>query len=190
MSTVRPRRVNGFTPPLTATQISTWIFLPLLVVEFCVFVSPLLPLAASIPCTLVFIFFAMSSTVFGYLAMKVDPKDPRLNDATHCQSVATPTTTWDPEEPTKQCWICDKQVGEKSMHCKFCNKCVDHFDHHCMCKCCCCCCCCCCPATEKSKRRILPWVILLSLILMKLPLSILAFFFVRANQQLSGKLQQ
>lgn len=33
----------------------------------------------------------------------------------------------------KQCWICDVPVAEHSMHCKFCNKCVDHFDHHCIC---------------------------------------------------------
>lgn len=34
----------------------------------------------------------------------------------------------------KQCWICDTQVAEQSMHCKFCNKCIARFDHHCMCK--------------------------------------------------------
>ena len=39
-----------------------------------------------------------------------------------------------PQEEMKQCWICDTQVAEHSMHCKFCNKCVYHFDHHCMCK--------------------------------------------------------
>lgn len=145
MPVARPRRINGLAPPYTAAQISTWIFLPLLVLEFCIFVSPLMPLAASIPCTLAFGFFAISSTVFGYLAMKVDPKDPRLNNNAntaadgelHNNANATTTittTTIDPDEPTKQCWICDVQVGEKSMHCKFCNKCVDHFDHHCMCK--------------------------------------------------------
>jgi hypothetical protein len=38
-----------------------------------------------------------------------------------------------PVEPMKQCWICNAQVAEPSMHCKFCDKCVYHFDHHCMC---------------------------------------------------------
>jgi hypothetical protein len=73
---------------------------------------------------------AAASTYYGFMAMKVDPKDPRVpsdNDTHHAPRI-------DPEEPTKQCWICDIQVGEQSMHCKFCNKCVDHFDHHCMCK--------------------------------------------------------
>ncbi|KAG7347807.1 DHHC palmitoyltransferase [Nitzschia inconspicua] len=131
-SAVRPRRVNGLAPPYTAAQISTWIFLPLLVLEFCFFVSPLLPLAASISCTLAFGCFAISSAVFGFLAMKVDPKDPRLPNENNVTTTTTTAPTYDPEEPTKQCWICDVQVGEKSMHCKFCNKCVDHFDHHCM----------------------------------------------------------
>jgi len=69
--------------------------------------------------------------------MKVDPADPRLIRDANNQGGDTPAAAatqprWDPQEPTKQCWICDVQVGEKSMHCKFCNKCIDHFDHHCM----------------------------------------------------------
>mmetsp|Transcript_8190 Transcript_8190/g.20283 ORF Transcript_8190/g.20283 Transcript_8190/m.20283 type:complete len:317 (-) Transcript_8190:322-1272(-) len=128
--TERPTRQNGLAPPYTPAQISTWIFLPVLVLEFLFVLSPMLPLAASILCTIVFCGFAMASTFFGYMAMKVDPSDPRLlnakndNPDTHC--------CIDPQEPTKQCWICDVQVGAKSMHCKFCNKCVDQFDHHCM----------------------------------------------------------
>jgi hypothetical protein len=39
-----------------------------------------------------------------------------------------------PVEQMKHCWICDLPVADHSMHCKFCNKCVYHFDHHCMCK--------------------------------------------------------
>ena len=38
-----------------------------------------------------------------------------------------------PIEAMKQCWICDASVAEHSMHCKFCNKCVYGFDHHCIC---------------------------------------------------------
>jgi hypothetical protein len=38
-----------------------------------------------------------------------------------------------PNEAMKQCWICDTTVADHSMHCKFCNKCVYGFDHHCIC---------------------------------------------------------
>ena len=143
----RTVRLNGLVRPYTPTQISTWFFLPTLVLEFLFFVSPILPLAASIPCTIVFCGFAASSTYFGYMAMKIDPSDPRLhinnnnnddddddNNNNNNGGNGISCRHFDPQEPTKQCWICDIQVGEKSMHCKFCNKCVDQFDHHCMCK--------------------------------------------------------
>lgn len=134
----RSRRVNGLSAPYTTAQLSTWVFLPTLVLEFLFFVSPLLPIEASIPCTLVFCGLAAASAFYGFQAMSTDPADPRLEGAiTNNTDVgAGPSTpcSWDPNEPTKQCWICDIQVGEKSMHCKFCNKCVDRFDHHCMCK--------------------------------------------------------
>ena len=135
----RSVRINGLSPPYTSAQLSTWAFLPTLVLEFLFFASPLLPLAASIPCTVVFFAFAVASSYFGFLATRTNPADPRLQAAAskpdvECDGEGRPSCPWDPNEPTKQCWICDVQVGEKSMHCKFCNKCVDHFDHHCMCK--------------------------------------------------------
>jgi palmitoyltransferase ZDHHC1/11 len=125
MDLERPRRVNGLSRPYTAAQISTWVFLPMLVLQFLFFAAPLLPMAASISCSIIFCGLAACSSYFGYLSMKVDPRDPRLVSNNPIDSF---------DGPTKQCWICDAQVGEKSMHCKFCNKCVDHFDHHCMCK--------------------------------------------------------
>jgi hypothetical protein len=139
--TQRPRRKNGLSPPYTIAQVSTWITLPTLVLEFLFFVSPILPLAASIPCTLVFVGLAALSAYYGLLAMYIDPSDPRLLVATatangnaEAPSSGPECTIIDPNELTKHCWICDVTVGEKSMHCKFCNKCVHHFDHHCMCK--------------------------------------------------------
>jgi len=128
----RPRRINGLSPPYTAAQLSTWVFLPTLVLEFLFFASPLLPLAASIACSLIFFFSAAASTYFALKAMKTDPADPRICSRSETGDGHDGACAWDPNEPTKQCWICDVQVGEKSMHCKFCNKCVGHFDHHCM----------------------------------------------------------
>lgn len=126
----RARRINGLSRPYTPAQLSTWVLLPVLVLEFCLFNTPLLPLVPSIVCTVLFCLFALSSTYFAYTAMSIDPKDPRVppfgaNDD-GCRDVEG--------EETKQCWLCDVQVGIKSMHCKFCNKCIDHFDHHCLCK--------------------------------------------------------
>lgn len=128
MESSRKRRVNGLERPYAPPQLSTWVFLPTLVLEFCFLASPLMPIGASIPVTLVVFGFAAAATYFGYRTMAVDPADPRLL----CRGEEGQGIQQD--DPTKQCWICDVQVHEQSMHCKFCNKCVDHFDHHCMCK--------------------------------------------------------
>lgn len=79
MEDERPRRVNGLSPPYTGSQLSTWILLPVLVLQFLFFSTPLLPLEASIPCTLCFIALAGFSTYFAYVAMNIDPADPALN---------------------------------------------------------------------------------------------------------------
>lgn len=155
MSTSVPTRRNGFTPPYSKAQISAWVAMAVSIMQFPLVVSPIMPLQASIPVTLVFFATVVGTIYYGILALAADPMDVHLEQ--HLQTSSEPNdardkeTPWRtklynacnnntttellvvPDEPMKQCWICDIQVAEHSMHCKFCNKCVYHFDHHCMC---------------------------------------------------------
>jgi hypothetical protein len=84
------------------------------------------------------------------LYYRTNTKQLQLYNSSHCQNTAanhhqhnhslhgpsqphSPLLLPLPNEPMKQCWICDASVAEHSMHCKFCNKCVYGFDHHCIC---------------------------------------------------------
>lgn len=138
-----PRRKNGFVRPYTGAQLSTWIALPVLIAEFIVVVTPVLPLEAAIPCTVVLGITAALAAYYAFMAQLIDPMDEYL-----AKHLAQQENGQEPEdngfggclggvgdevEPMKHCWICETQVAENAMHCKFCNKCVGNFDHHCMC---------------------------------------------------------
>jgi len=152
-------------------QIATWILLPLLLLQYLFFLSPVLPLGASIPLSIIFVVFGLLSVYYGYKVTIIDPIDERLqchldrqanggnngprqhspnlahqNGLKICGSMSClsaskegdaspPSLSFQPAENeesiTKFCWVCQTRVHEKSMHCKFCDKCVDHFDHHC-----------------------------------------------------------
>mmetsp|Transcript_5093 Transcript_5093/g.7155 ORF Transcript_5093/g.7155 Transcript_5093/m.7155 type:complete len:343 (+) Transcript_5093:184-1212(+) len=71
-------RKNGLTKPYAPLQMITWFIWPLLVIQFLFFVSPVLPIAASIPCTLVHMFFALASAYYSYYCTVTDPMDPLL----------------------------------------------------------------------------------------------------------------
>ena len=142
-----PRRKNGFSMPYTGAQLSTWVALPALIAEFVIVVAPVLPLEAAIPCTVVFGIFAALSAYYAFMAQKIDPMDEHLCKHLERQKNGQdeqPTQNngfggalgnpGDELEPMKYCWICETQVAEHAMHCKFCNKCVGKFDHHCLCK--------------------------------------------------------
>jgi palmitoyltransferase ZDHHC1/11 len=142
-----PRRKNGLSAPHSYMQISTWVFLPTLVIEFLLVCSPNLPLAASIPVTLIFCALSFLAAIYGYLATVTDSVDTHL--ACHlrdqgepsppppsgCLALFTTTSDFTPAqlraESTKYCWVCETNVAQHSMHCKYCNKCVSKFDHHC-----------------------------------------------------------
>jgi hypothetical protein len=148
-----PRRRNGFTAPYNLPQIYAWGALLLTLLHFLVGVAPLFPLSAALPLTVFFLFLFGLVLVYGMRAIAVDSMDAFLGE--HLRAIrngriatespwsdgvyeaynpprSAPTHTTVPPDHMKQCWICDVQVAETSMHCKYCNKCVGKFDHHCM----------------------------------------------------------
>lgn len=133
------RRTNGFQKPLNAMQIVTWALLLALPIQFVFFATPLLPLAASIPCTIAVFLCVICTGYFAYKCCSIDPIDERLR----CHLATESGGTYNNQNvthgvhaesnagPTKFCWVCGIDVHELSMHCKFCDKCVSRFDHHC-----------------------------------------------------------
>ena len=134
------RRTNGFQKPYNPMQVGTWILLPALLLQFGFFATPILPLGAAIPCTIIILLCGMYAAYFAYKCCAVDPIDERLRchlasegdeNYTTNQSSTHGVHAEQEADPTKFCWVCGIDVHEISMHCKFCDKCVSRFDHHC-----------------------------------------------------------
>ncbi len=125
-------RTNGLQTPYNGMQITTWILFPILTIQFCVFITPNLPLPISIPATILFLLFGIISLYFGYTTSKTDSIDIKLYQ--HINNRPHPRAAEKEAEQcnTKYCWVCQTNVYEGSMHCKYCDKCVSTFDHHCM----------------------------------------------------------
>lgn len=134
-------RANGFQKPFNPMQIGTWILLPTLLIQFLLFASPILPLAASIPCTICVFICGAFTAYFSYWCCMIDPMDDRLrrhlarqngvSDEGNGNEESRSNEAREDDDTTKFCWVCGIDVHESSMHCKFCNKCVKKFDHHC-----------------------------------------------------------
>lgn len=124
--------------------------------EWLFFVAPILPIAASVVCSLIFFVFAFAVAYYTYVACITDPidvylqkhvQDARRSSSYDAENVPPPScrsklcyrgpdttniTLPHNEDEIKYCWVCETSVAEHSMHCKYCNKCVSHFDHHCL----------------------------------------------------------
>jgi len=133
-------RRNGFEKPLNPMQVGTWALLPLLLLQFLFFALPILPVAASIPCTIVIFACGFSAAYYAYWVCITDPIDWRLQrhlkeqegaNCDHDNNNANRASCVKDDNDTKFCWVCSIDVHQLSMHCKFCNKCVGTFDHHC-----------------------------------------------------------
>lgn len=137
-------RTNGFQTPFNGMQIATWVLLPVLVVQFLMCVTPVLPKVFSIPLTISYVLVAIAATYYGYITTKTDSIDyllhqhlygspspnapnPVDNDSNEIVHEENPSS-----DATKYCWVCQTNVHQESMHCKYCDKCVETFDHHCM----------------------------------------------------------
>ena len=130
-------RNNGFQKPFNSMQIGTWFLLPTLLIQFLLFATPILPLAASIPCTICVFICGGFTAYFSYKTCAIDPMDDRLKchlarqENGDSEGGNTENPNINEDDLIKFCWVCGIDVHESSMHCKFCNKCVANFDHHC-----------------------------------------------------------
>jgi palmitoyltransferase ZDHHC1/11 len=79
MSSSTPKRHNGFSAPRSKMQVATWFIIPSMILHFLVFVTPILPLYASVVCTIVFLFLCIVCSLMGFLTTIIDPIDPRLS---------------------------------------------------------------------------------------------------------------
>ena len=116
------RRNNGFQSPLNGLQIGTWVLFPILIIHYFAFLYPLLwpYLSVRIAVTLVFLASSVAALVTGYLVCWINPAD---------NHVLTVITAVDPNPV--YCYLCETNVDCTSKHCRFCDKCIVGFDHHC-----------------------------------------------------------
>lgn len=138
-------RNHGFEKPYNTMQVATWILLPVLIAHFLLFASPVLPLAASVPVTILFVGLGCLAAYYAYRTCMTDPIDDKLachlkkqmGEGDNGEDVENGNGNSNDDndndaDPTKYCWVCQTNVHAQSMHCKFCDKCVTRFDHHCM----------------------------------------------------------
>lgn len=110
------RRVNGFERPFDAHQVASWVVFTLLMASFLVLYSPVHANALGFVLTAAYSVLAITVVWSAAKCMQIDPKD---------RGVATDGSArhW--------CYYCEKNVNNRSKHCRRCNKCVEVFDHHC-----------------------------------------------------------
>ena len=151
------RRRNGMELPWNELQVATWFLFPTVIAQYFGLLFPLLYLN-TIYQVIPTIFFMLSSiTAFygAYMTCTIDPIDDNLvvdnasapkgnwHFCCHCATVEpisdiqqrrNNTTNNRPpldEKETIYCYVCEDTVHVSSKHCRFCNKCVKRFDHHC-----------------------------------------------------------
>lgn len=120
--TSEKRRISGLDRPWHPLQVLTWLlFIILMLLYFC-FLMPMLWTQnyAKEVLTAVFCALSLAALVAAYFTCSIDPIDEALAGA------AIPT-----DEPHLYCYICETNVHESSKHCRYCDKCVLRFDHHC-----------------------------------------------------------
>ena len=132
-------RENGFDYPLHPLQCLTWALFPVILLDFYWLLLPLLPGEATRWAVGTAYTAAAATTFFcAWITAAVDPRDPSVAAAAppatnRLARCCEPLALWPPPvgEDTCRCYLCQVHVFASSKHCRFCDKCVLRFDHHC-----------------------------------------------------------
>jgi len=148
------RRKNGFQTPYSGEQIATWVLFPLVLLQYFLFLLPLIQYdkTSALVVSISFGVAALAAMIGVYQTCALDACDPSLLQQ-EGEEFSTPQeeskyvcgcigrrnedelNAFDPATSTmanrKHCYKCQCDTNKKSCHCMFCHKCVLHFDHHC-----------------------------------------------------------
>mmetsp|Transcript_9606 Transcript_9606/g.28206 ORF Transcript_9606/g.28206 Transcript_9606/m.28206 type:complete len:232 (-) Transcript_9606:65-760(-) len=124
-------RDSGLDRPFNQLQVLTWALLPFLVITFYVFVIPVLPTALLYAASIKYAVFAIASAVFGFLTTATNPIDPKLSEQLIKNPKPQLKDVHQHDDDEKFCVICVANTSTTSQHCRYCEKCVEGFDHHC-----------------------------------------------------------
>lgn len=116
------RRRNGLETPFHPLQVATWLLFAGLAALFFAFLRPMLWTANHAQTVLTAAYCLLCALTAGaaYVTCSIDPMDAALCGETLAR-----------DEPHLYCYVCETDVHESSKHCRYCDKCVTRFDHHC-----------------------------------------------------------
>nr|XP_020468492.1 probable palmitoyltransferase ZDHHC11 [Monopterus albus] len=126
-------RMNGWSWPPQAFQLSTWlVYSYLSIVNFGIYV-PLLPLPWN---HVVYALGGISFIVHFFTHIATVTIDPADDSVRAKQIYSSPMPVFDRTKQAhviqdRYCSLCNVMVGPRVKHCGVCNKCVKDFDHHC-----------------------------------------------------------
>ena len=121
------RRRNGWQAPFNRYQFAVWVIFPLIFIHYFAFIYALLrTLAAQVAVTVVFVLAFGVAVVAGVVCSTMDPADNYILSGAVDDVDATSANE------RVYCYLCEVNVGLTSKHCRYCDKCIVGFDHHCV----------------------------------------------------------
>ena len=126
-------RENGFEKPFAEEQLMTWALFPSVMIHFIAFLQPLLwkDIASQVAIPVVFYVAAVLTSFGVYSTCSINPCDANILPRDHPRRKEKESEGAMTSADSIYCYVCEKGVHKSSKHCKFCQKCVTSFDHHC-----------------------------------------------------------